>query len=419
MEQNKNVPVIRFNGFEDEWNEIPFGNIAQVRRGLTYSPKDIRKNGVKVLRSSNINEDRFCEYDNDVYVDGNAINIDFVKNNDILITAANGSSRLVGKHALINTSHDKVVHGGFMLLASSKNPFFLNASMSSEWYRKFISKNIAGGNGAIGNLNKNHLESEVILIPKEPEQTQIGNFFKTLDSQITSQEQKSQKLVNLKKAMLKKMFPKEGADVPEIRFKGFTEKWEEKLVGDYYGFKNGLNKGKEFFGYGTPIVNFTDVYHNRSINFSTLKGKVFLNTEEIKNFKVQKGDLFFTRTSETILDIGFNSVMIDDPKDTVFSGFVLRGRSIDEDPLVNKFKRYVFFTDEFRNEMIKKSSMTTRALTSGTAIKKMVFKFPANKSEQQKIGEYFEKLDNLIQQSQEQIKKYKNIKKALLQKMFV
>ncbi len=149
--------------------------------------------------------------------------------------------------------------------------------------------------------------------------------------------------------------------VPQIRFKGFSEEWESDTVGTFYNFKNGLNKGKEFFGYGTPIVNFTDVFHNRSIISNNLKGKVSLSSDEISNYNVKEGDIFFTRTSETINEIGYPAVMTDSPINTVFSGFVLRARAIDLDPLALSFKQYVFFTDIFRSEMVKKSSMTTRA----------------------------------------------------------
>lgn len=207
-------------------------------------------------------------------------------------------------------------------------------------------------------------------------------------------------------------------NVPKIRFPGFTDAWEQRKVGDYYDFKNGLNKGKEFFGHGVPIINFTDVFHNRGINASKLKGKVDLQPSEIANYKVQEGDIFFTRTSETIDEIGYPSVMLDGSKDTVFSGFVLRGRAIGEDPLTLKFKRYVFYTDEFRKEMIKKSSMTTRALTSGTAIKQMEFHFPKDKREQDKIGDFFTRIDNLITLHQRKLGHLQDEKKSLLQKMF-
>lgn len=205
---------------------------------------------------------------------------------------------------------------------------------------------------------------------------------------------------------------------PEIRFDGFTYDWEQGKLGDFYFFKNGLNKGKEFFGNGTPIVNFTDVFHNRDIYFSKLNGRVQLSDNEIKNYEVKKGDIFFTRTSETIEEIGYPSVMVDEPDDTVFSGFVLRGRAIDEDPLETNFKRYVFFTENFREEMKKKSSMTTRALTSGTALKEMLFYFPESKEEQERIGLFFKKLDDTITLHQHNHEKLMNLKKAMLKKMF-
>jgi len=198
-----------------------------------------------------------------------------------------------------------------------------------------------------------------------------------------------------------------------------TDAWEQRKVGEYYDFKNGLNKGKEYFGKGTPIVNFTDVFHNRGLESNQLLGKVLLEDKEIKNFEVRQGDIFFTRTSETIEEIGYPSVMLDAPESTVFSGFVLRGRAIEDDPMTNIFKRYAFFTEPFRREMIKKSSMTTRALTSGTAIKQMCFNFPTSKDEQEKIGSLFTSLDRLITLHQRELEKLQNMKKALLEKMFV
>jgi type I restriction enzyme S subunit len=112
--------------------------------------------------------------------------------------------------------------------------------------------------------------------------------------------------------------------------------------------------------------------------------------------------------------------MLDEPENTVFSGFVLRGRCIlDEDPLDDLFKKYVFFTDAFRNEMLKKSSMTTRALTSGTAIKGMEFLHPSSKVEQHRIGEFITNLDNLITLHQRKCDEYKELKKFMLQNMFV
>jgi type I restriction enzyme S subunit len=205
---------------------------------------------------------------------------------------------------------------------------------------------------------------------------------------------------------------------PEIRFKGFIDNWKIDFIGFHYDFKNGLNKGKEYFGYGKPIVNFTDVFHKRGLLAKDLKGKVDVTNDEIKNYSVKEGDIFFTRTSETIDEIGRPSVMMGEAINTVFSGFVLRARPISIDPLEISFKQYAFFTDFFRSEMIKKSSMTTRALTSGTAIKKMMFAFPENKTEQKQIGTFFQNLDNLISLHQKKYDKLVILKKAMLVKMF-
>ena len=106
-----------------------------------------------MLRSSNINDDQFVIYEDDVFVNPNAVNIDKVENGDILITSANGCPRLVGKHAIIrDLKENSAVLGGFMLISRATNYEFVNASMSSNWYREFLIVNVAGGNGAIGNL---------------------------------------------------------------------------------------------------------------------------------------------------------------------------------------------------------------------------------------------------------------------------
>ena len=418
----KMVPKRRFKEFLNagDWEQRKLNDLLTIRRGLTYKPSDIAENGIRVLRSSNIDEDQFITSNDDVFVNIEAVNIPFAKNGDILITSANGSNRLVGKHTIISDIADNsAVHGGFMLLAESNNPLFTDALLSSNWYKRFINTYVAGGNGAIGNLSKSDLESQTVMIPSEHEQAKIGQWYDNINQLITLHQRKLDKLQATKKALLQEMFPEEGQDKPKRRFKGFTDAWEQRKLGDFYTFKNGLNKEKVYFGYGDSIVNFTDVFHNRQIYSSTLKGKVFVNKKELENFKVKEGDLFFTRTSETIDEIGFPAVVMEPMERVVFSGFVLRGRAEKNDPLVNIFKSYIFFTDNFRSEMKKKSSMTTRALTSGTALKEMYFSYPKDLEEQTKIGEILLRLDNVITLHQRKLDKLKNLKQAYLNEMFV
>ncbi|MFQ5771982.1 MAG: hypothetical protein ACE5HX_15715, partial [bacterium] len=106
------------------------------------------------------------------------------------------------------------------------------------------------------------------------------------------------------------------------------EDWDAIPMGNLFKFKNGLNKAKDFFGKGTPIVNYMDVYKRPGLKEQDIHGKVELAIDEIRNYQVKQGDVFFTRTSETVEEIGMSSVVLYEPKDTVFSGFVLRARPI-------------------------------------------------------------------------------------------
>ena len=217
-QNGENVPKIRFSNFTDTWEQRKFGDVVQVRRGLTYKPSDVQETGVRVLRSSNINEDTFVCGNDDVFVNPKTVNIDTVKQNDILITSANGSSRLVGKHTLIKGIPDEsAVHGGFMLLGITKNYDFINASMNSSWYIRFINIYVTGGNGAIGNLSKSDLDEQLILVPSDLEQKKIGGYFANLDHLITLHQHKLNILKDIKKYMIFGMLNIEGGkNMPEL-----------------------------------------------------------------------------------------------------------------------------------------------------------------------------------------------------------
>ena len=203
----EHYPELRFPGFTDAWEQRKLNDLVTIRRGLTYKPSDIAENGIRVLRSSNIDEDQFITSNDDVFVNIEAVNIPFAKNGDILITSANGSNRLVGKHTIIRDIADNsAVHGGFMLLAESNNPLFTDALLSSNWYKRFINTYVAGGNGAIGNLSKSDLESQIVMVPSEHEQAKIGQWYDNINQLITLHQRKLDHLQLQKKALLQQMF---------------------------------------------------------------------------------------------------------------------------------------------------------------------------------------------------------------------
>lgn len=191
--------------------------------------------------------------------------------------------------------------------------------------------------------------------------------------------------------------------------------WEAESLGELFVFKNGLNKAKHFFGYGTPIVNYMDVFSRPGLTIENLSGRVSLDSQEIKNFRVQRGDVFFTRTSETLEDVGIASVMLDDPDDTVFSGFVLRARSRDG-RLDNRYKQYCFAPRTIRSQIISSATYTTRALTNGRSLSTVQIAIPP-KPEQRAIATALSDVDGLLESLGALIAKKQAVKQAAMQKL--
>ena len=346
------------------------------RRGLTYKPSDIRKNGVRVLRSSNIAEDSFVLSDEDVFVVREAVNIDCVRANDILITAANGSSRLVGKHTIISgIPEESAVHGGFMLLGTTKEPHFVNASMGSSWYRRFIELFVAGGNGAIGNLNKNDLDNQDIAIPSEKEQKKIGSFFRQLDNLITL-HQRQPFLHSTPEISL----------TVQLIHPFYTSSWEQRKVGDLLIERNQQAPMSD----GYPLMAFIanegvapkGERYDRSALVTDTVNKLYKKTE--------KGDFIYSSNNLETGSIGLNKYgkACISP---VYSIFEPTGIA-DSDFLGRRLVR-----KDFINAMVKwrQGVIYGQWRIHESDFLKIEISVPSVE-EQRKIGAYLDQLDNLI-----------------------
>lgn len=168
---------------------------------------------------------------------------------------------------------------------------------------------------------------------------------------------------------------------------------EYKSVGELFEIKNGLNKEKDAFGKGQPIINFTDVYNKRWLANGSFQGLVDVTEEEIKRYSAKKGDVFFTRTSETKEDIGMSSTLIEDIPNCVFSGFVLRARPI-TNLLLPKFCSYYFSTNKVRDTIIRYAAFTTRATTTGPKLSKIMVPI-ISIEEQERIVSILDRFDSL------------------------
>ncbi|WP_086245736.1 restriction endonuclease subunit S [Campylobacter devanensis] len=251
------------------------------------------------------------------------------------------------------------------------------------YYVESMYNNIKGmAQGALTSINLSIIKSISIPVPPLEVQCEIVRIldnFTLLSAELSAELSARQKqydyylndLLNIKKLNPEKIM----------------------YVKDLFEIKNGLNKEKSAFGKGTPIVNFTDVYKNRYLIKEMLKGKVTLNDFEIERYKVLKGDVFFTRTSETRDDIGMSSAVIEDIEDCTFSGFVLRARPI-TNLLLPKFCAYYFSTNQVRDNIVRYASFTTRATTSGPKLAKIPVPIISLK-EQERIVNILDKFDKL------------------------
>ena len=232
--------------------------------------------------------------------------------------------------------------------------------------------------GSIPSISKKQVES--ILVPVPPLEVQdeivrILDNFTALTAELTAR---------------KKQYS---------WYRDYLLKFENKVkmvkIGDLFEFKNGINKDKGSFGKGTPIINYVNVYKKNKIYFEDLKGLVEASNDELVRYGVKRGDVFFTRTSETIEEIGYTSVLLEDIENCVFSGFLLRARPI-TDLLLPEYCAYCFSTSNIRNTIIKKSTYTTRALTNGTSLSQIEIPLPPLEVQKRivEVLDNFEKICN-------------------------
>ena len=191
--------------------------------------------------------------------------------------------------------------------------------------------------------------------------------------------------------------------------------WDMAYLGELFEFRNGLNKAKQFFGSGTPIVNYMDVFERPGLKSADISGRVTLSPDEISSFEVRRGDVFFTRTSETVEEVGVAAVMLDDPCNTVFSGFVLRARPRD-DRLDDEYKQYCFASKSVRLQIVSKATYTTRALTNGKALTSVEISIPPL-PEQRAIAAALSDIDGLIDALNTLIAKKQAVKQATMQQL--
>ncbi|WP_146107516.1 restriction endonuclease subunit S [Aliivibrio sifiae] len=228
------------------------------------------------------------------------------------------------------------------------------------------------------------------------------------------------KLKDLKTGMMQELLTRGvGVDEkPHTEFKDspvgrIPKGWEVDTFDNVFTLKNGVNKGKEFFGQGVPIISYRNVYDGNGIYDGMLTNRVEMTEGELSRFKVNLGDIFITRTSETADEIGFTNVYLGSLDNVVYNGFVIRARQKRKIFDIN-YCKYAFQANYMRQQMIHSSKFTTRAGISGESLNLLKIIIPPL-SEQKAIGDTLSAVDGRIQTLMKIKTSKVSLKKALMQ----
>jgi len=193
------------------------------------------------------------------------------------------------------------------------------------------------------------------------------------------------------------------------------EDWDVYELGELGNFKNGINKGKEAFGHGSPFVNLMDVFGIRSISDVKHLNLVDSNTSEKATYSLEKGDVLFVRSSVKPSGVGLTTVVDEDLENAVYSGFLIRFR--EKGKLYHDYKAYCFHDPGFRNRLIAKSSVSANTNINQESLKLLRIALPPTLSEQQAIATALSDVDELIRSLDGLIQKREAIKKGTMQQL--
>lgn len=394
MAKNSMKPQIRFKGFTDAWEQRKL--IDEVSSIDTGKSKFISHESGKyeILGSTSV-----IGYDNSYDYEG-----------DFLLTARVGAN-----------AGELYRHSGKVKI--SDNTVFIQGKQLDFVYYTLLNFDIKKLSFGTGQplVKASELKAQIIQMPvSKEERICIGNYFSFLDNLITLHQRKYEKFVNIKKALLEKMFPQGDEKVPRIRFKGFTDAWEQRKLGECGVFtSNGVDKLSKPDEIPVSLLNYMDVYNRRHITAKTCIElmQVTARPAQIKNNDVRAGDVFFTPTSETAEDIGHSLVIEENLPNTVYSYHLMRYRP-HSGVFFKTYPNFGFDTKYLHNQMTIKAKGVQRFVISKPDFEELQIICPSYR-EQESIASFLTMLDNLITLHQRQVEKLKNIKSALLEKMFV
>ena len=376
------VPQIRFAGFTDPWEQRKLGEVAPLQRGFDLPVSQMISGPYPVVMSNGVGG-----WHSKYAVKGPGV--------------VTGRSGTIG--GLQYIEGDFWPHNTSLWVTSfnSNEPKFIYWLYSSLNLERF------GSGSGVPTLNRNDVHDQLIGVPCNiAEQRRIGAFFDRLDSLITLHQRKYDKLCVLKKSMLDKMFPKGGSLYPEIRFSGFTDPWEQRKLGELYQ----KNDERNTDGLGSErTLSVASMTFNSTGNGA--------DESSLPNYKrLRLGDIAFEGHANK--EFSYGRFVLNDAGNGIMSPRFTCLRPIAEQEY--SFWKYFIHSEEVMRPILVNSTK------SGTMMNELVVKdfleqeiLVPSLPEQRRIGAFFDRLDSLITLHQRKLELLRNIKKSMLDKMFV
>ena len=395
MTKKDGTPQIRFKGFTDAWEQRKLGDIFKYEQPQAYIVESTEYDDRFQIPVLTAGQSFVLGYTDEDFGIKNAnprnpvvIFDDFTTSSHYVDFPFKIKSSAMKLLSLVNGKDD--IHCAYNVL---QNIEYEPVSHERHWISTFAKFN-------------------VYMPQNSAEQKCIGDYFANLDHLITLHQRKYDKLLNVKKSMLEKMFPKNGSDVPEIRFKGFTDAWEQRKAIDIadYSKGNGYSKG-DLIDAGTPIILYGRLYTKYQFAIS-----------EVDTFAVPRNGAVYSQGNEVIVPASGETAEDIARASAVEKSGVLLGGDLNIlrpfDFINPLFLALAISNGEPQRELAKKAQGKSVVHIHNTDIQEMTIAYPS-KTEQDRMVSVFRRLDHLITLHQRKLEKLQNIKKSMLEKMFV
>ena len=400
MTKKSDAPAIRFKGFSDAWEQRKLGDVVQITMGQspdgsTYS--DEPSDYILVQGNADLQNGWVCPRIWTTQITKKADAGD-------LIMSVRAPAGAMGK-----TAYNAVIGRGVAAIKGNEFIYQLLVKMDADGFWKTLSCG-----STFESLNSDNIKNAEVKIPTTAEQIKIGGYFQQLDNLITLHQRKFEKLTNVKKSMLEKMFPQNGSSYPEIRFKGFTDPWEQRKLGDIGKARSGVGFPDADQGgiTGVPFFKVSDMNLDGNEN-EMIVANNYVTTEQIAEHRwspiTELPAIFFAKVGAAVMLNRKRLCRFPFLLDNNTMAYSLSPTKWDAD-----FAKALFGTVDLT------SLVQVGALPSYNAgdVESMGIYLPSL-FEQEQIGAFFKLLDNLITLHQRELEKLQNIKKSMLEKMFV